>query len=319
MKIVYFILAHKEPEQSKKLVNQLAGEEVKLYIHIDRDSDYSRFEQALDGLPNTTLVSTQAVHWGGISMVEATLDLINNAYMAGELEEKGYCVLLSGQDFPIKPKTYIHTFLLENYGKEYIDLNKMPYSGWEDGGMIRIQAYASTVKDRVFIIYPLTHLYFFKPKNIKRVLRCIYASIKNNTIICCLKKIFSRRNIPENIPLYGGSQWWALTFETVKKIKCFLERNSEYIRFHQDTFVPDEIFFHSLVPLLVDKEKLHKSITYAAWDKSYNGRSPGLLTQEDIHELSQKQALFARKFDMNEHPGILDVVTMRLLVEKEDE
>ena len=317
MKIIYFILAHKAPEQLKKLVNQLSGENVKIYIHIDKASDYLEFEKALKDILNITILSTQRVYWGEISMVNATLDLINSAYNAGELRGEGYCVLLSGQDFPIKPKAYIYTFFIQNYGKEYIDLHKLPYSGWEDGGMNRVEAFTLKLKEKVFVIYPLRHLFFFKSTNIKQVLRCIYTSIKANRVIYCLKKVFSKRKRPGDISMYGGSQWWALTFETVKAINFFLERNSEYIKFHQDTLIPDEIFFHSLVPLLVDKEKLHKSITYAAWNKSYNGNSPGILTEEDIHVLVRKQALFARKFDMNKNPKILDTVVKVLLEEKE--
>ena len=58
------------------------------------------------------------VIWGDISMVKATINLMD----AVRKDYSGICsnVLLSGNDYPIKPKEFIKKYLTDNYDKIFL-------------------------------------------------------------------------------------------------------------------------------------------------------------------------------------------------------
>jgi hypothetical protein len=121
------------------------------------------------------------------------------------------------------------------------------------------------------------------------------------------------RKVYDDIILYQGSQWWALTRDCVKYINSYLENNHGYVRFHKHTLVPDEIFFHSIVKnsplasnIIHDFEKVfcysdyltsnEHGCTYIDWNAP-DVSLPKVLTIEDYDNLINSTCLFARKFD----------------------
>ena len=61
-----------------------------------------------------------------VSMVHATLNTIQ--YMLEQNKKYDYVCLLSGQDFPIKPKEYINNYLSANHGCNFIDTKYTRFS-----------------------------------------------------------------------------------------------------------------------------------------------------------------------------------------------
>lgn len=107
--IAYLILAHKNPDQFKRLINRLEDD---VYVHIDKKSDLSKFYV---NRKNVKFINERvSVNWGGFSMVEATLNLIR---VSKANKKYDYYVLLSGDDYIIKNLSEFKQFLKNN--KEY--------------------------------------------------------------------------------------------------------------------------------------------------------------------------------------------------------
>ncbi|MFL6088960.1 MAG: beta-1,6-N-acetylglucosaminyltransferase [Aeromicrobium sp.] len=96
--IAYAVLAHEDPDMIRRLVADLRGRPV--VVHVDAKSDIEPFRQ----IPGIRLVENRvAVHWGGFSVVEATLHVYRAALEELGDEPDAAVVLLSGSDVLVRP------------------------------------------------------------------------------------------------------------------------------------------------------------------------------------------------------------------------
>lgn len=227
----------------------------------------------------------------------------------------GYCVLMSGCDYPIKTNEYILNFFQNNYGINFI--NSLPVTEvWgEKNGLSRIKDYHFVLdSNRKFhyIIYNIFHQLFFKKQNF-RAIKKLFLSKKWSSLP---RAIFIRRKYPSKLKPFGGSQWWALPIETIEYINDFVENNKSYLKYHQFTHCPDEIFFQSIISSNFDKKTINRKLTYVSWvRKSWNKKDcplPRILSINDFDELKNSNELFSRKFDSDIQ--ILDKIDKELLV-----
>lgn len=131
MKHAFLIAAHTDPEQLKRLISALDSESSLFYIHWDKKTEFILNESAvikeLQTHSNIHFIENRIkVYWGGLSQVQATINLLTEAYKNKEVK---YFHLLSGVDYPIKPLSYILQFF-ENNTHNY--LTYIPEEGKRD-------------------------------------------------------------------------------------------------------------------------------------------------------------------------------------------
>ena len=131
------IQCHNKPEQINEIINYLPKEMFDIYIHVDRKSSII---SDIVHKENTFFVKNRIdVRWGRFSQVEATISLINE--IKNPLNYS-YCHLISGNDFVIKPISWIMKSFSENNDKQYIESNYLDgTSTWSWGGLDRFQCY----------------------------------------------------------------------------------------------------------------------------------------------------------------------------------
>jgi len=313
MEINYIILGHKNPNQISRLVNQLSTSNTNFYIHIDKSTSLLPFITELENYNNVYLLDDDkriSVGWGDISMIIATLICLKKIVSD---EREGYCVMLSGQDYPIKNSKYIEDYFEKYNGQNFIDGSPIPYKYWDENGMPRILYYNFHIdlKSRITLTIPSIYNKAFYSKNtlrgIKRLLRT------NNRYK--LVRVFKKRGFPKYVKPYAGSQWWALPINTIKFILTFIERNPSYLSYHKYTHIPDEIFFPSIVFSNFDQNQIMPHITYVDWSKS-EGPYPTIFELNDFNKLNNSSKLFARKFDYEFDKSIFDKIDEKLLQNK---
>ena len=119
MDINYIILAHKNPLQVKRLVEKLNTPDSFFYIHIDGSFKIEPFKMLLSTLKNVFfLEKRENCAWGDIAIVKATITGLEQIIRD---QRTGYCILLSGQDYPLKSNDRIQSFFTSNYGINFID------------------------------------------------------------------------------------------------------------------------------------------------------------------------------------------------------
>ena len=275
MRIDYLIRAHTAPEQLARLVGRLNEGDVRFYVHVNKltdDETFAAMQAGLAGRENVVWVPRVKCYWGGFSLLRATLVGIESILASGDLPD--HAVLLSGQDYPLRPPTEIERYFAARNGRNLLNHFRLPAPEWagEGGGLNRLR-------------YP----HFERARYKTRLLRLPVP-----------------RRLPEGLEPYGGMAFWALTGETLAWLMRFLGERPEVLRFFRRTKMPDELFFQTVLlsslAETVDNELLH----YLDW--SSGSAHPATLTVADLPKLRASGRLFARKFDASVDSEIIDLI-----------
>lgn len=281
MKIAYIVLAHKNVPQIRLLLEALQDENVSFYLHLDRlagKNIYQESKTELAGINDLIFLKRFATNWGGFGLVRATIEAIHHICQNGEFD---YVILLSGQDFPIKPKKQLVAFLEQNFGKSFMEYFQFPHPLWKDnGGYDRI--------DRWYLSLPLRKTWL--STKIRRGLNRLMNWLEPN------------RKFPEGFTPFGGAQWWCLHNECVQYIDEFVRTQRSFVRFFRNVRIPDEIFFQTILmnsPLA--NKIVNRKLTYVDWNTS---PAPKVLDDSDLGKVFRSDDFFARKFDLLKNPQI---------------
>lgn len=297
MKTAYLILAHQQPRQVARLICALRSEGTCFFLHVDRKANLAAFKEAIPPSRQVCYVPDPErvkVLWGGFSPVQATLRLLHCAYHSADRFER-YC-LLSGADFPIKHNDRIReAFATE---KEYISIEQALYAPATVPGAHSIDRYHFYDYE---LLNPRTSRFPALPRLAARFSRKV------------------SRPRYQHIPLYQGSQWWALTGKMIGYIMNFIRKYPDYLSFHRFTLVPDEVFFHSIVKSSPWAANIHHDFeqgTFSGGTSPERGchfvdwhsgdTVPKVLGPTDMERLLDSKALFARKFEGPGAEAMLD-------------
>ena len=275
MKLAILLLCHKNAEQINLLLEQLAHPDISVFVHIDKRSS---IEGQLISRPNVWLLPSEkrvACQWGRLSLVEATLNLLQYATQQGTFD---YFWLCSGQDFPIKPTSKIISFLRTHQGYEFIDLFPSKYS----------MGHYSNYDKRTDLYYPS---WILGNQLWQRVLKRGYIELMGGYN----QAGFIKRKNLMGLRFYFGSQWWCLSRDVVGWLLDYVFKNPQYIEFFKNSMVPDECFFHTLVMNSPYAKNHTTALHYIDWSEHKN--SPKTLTMIDLPALQKSPRLMARKFD----------------------
>jgi len=138
--IAYFILVHRFPEQFKRLFKAIYHPDNYYLVHLDKKTGIEICEDIQDFLtdfPNTYILESENVVWGGYSMVQAELNGMQ--YLLDINAEWDFFINLSGQDYPLKSQKIIREFLTNNKGNNFLKIANQVFKRPET--MNRIENY----------------------------------------------------------------------------------------------------------------------------------------------------------------------------------
>lgn len=269
------MLVHMNPRLLKRAIRTLSSEDCAFFIHIDRKVDIDEFSIIRED--DHTFLSKQRipVYWGEFSQVEATMQLVRQAF--GCSANYDYFVFSTGSDYPLRSGRYIHRFLEKNRGWEFMSLVKMPAPG-----------------------YPLSKINTLRYPSDKPVRRFATRA---------LAKLGFRRDYRKylgGLEAYAGHGSWALSRDACQYIVEFATCNPHLETYFRNTFTSDEMFFHTILGNSSFRPRVRKSLTYIDWPVP--GNHPAMLNDEHVRifeaqekvwvedEWGSGEMLFARKF-----------------------
>lgn len=300
MNIAYIITVYHKPNQIVRLIRNLNHEAAHFFVHLDKTKDIRNFKSAFNeiaGFAKVHFLKREDSRWGRWGFTQAMI----NGLLAIKAcpVQFDYVFTLSGQDFPIKPNDYIFSFVEENSGKIFLEHFSMPCIDWNYGGMDRLEHYHFDF---------LGDEYAYPSKKKLKSFREIF-----------MQQIFKRyfplpRVYPKKINFFGGSCWFGMPIQTVEYILDYLSQNPDYLRFHKFTYLPDEIFFQTILlnsgrAEIIENIK-NQNVTFLEWEGESFVRVFGM---EDFSKLASSEKLFARKFDDEAETGFLDFIEEQLL------
>jgi hypothetical protein len=287
MRVAHLIMAYKYPEQVEKLIHSMSHPNFFFYIHLDQKIDIKDFEY-LEKLERVVFIKNRTLcNWGGFSFVEAIFTSVKEILNLNE----GYHFinLMSGQDYPIKPVGEIYEFLLKNEGNCFVSYDKDHKRKWWAHAMQRLEH------------YHLTDMRF-KGKYVVQWM---------------LNKFLPKRVFPLNLPLYGSSDstWWTITSECAAYMVKFIERHPKLTRFLRYTWGADELVVATIVMNSPFKDKvINNNLRLINWSEGL--ANPHILTSHDFDDIKTSDRFFARKFDIQIDPLILETLDAYLKVKE---
>jgi hypothetical protein len=294
----YLILAHKNPDQLRRLIDRLNDSYSFFYIHIDQKSDINLFTNSIKG--DNVLFLTNRINclWGDFSQIIATIKLMEEAINS---KRNGMAILLTGQDYPIKSCLEINNFI-DRYSK-YNFIDTIPVEQiWPDNYKDKTESYKFNLSAE------RGHCITFR----KVSKASIKAFLKGKISLRQLCILCNKRRLKLNLQQYGGSAWWAFNTETLGKVYEYVKNNyATLYNYYQYTTCPDEIFFQTIAKHLSEQDpsiQLLPSFTYVNWTRVIDDPSPVTFTIDDFEELKSQpdNKLFARKFDTALDTNIFD-------------
>lgn len=277
MNVVYVVSAYKLPHQLVRLVRQLHEPDATFFVHVDRRSPaavHVEVAEALAGLDRVHLLESHDSPYGGFGHVRATLKGLAAAERLDVAFD--YVILLTGQDYPIKPAAERAVRLGAAGGRSFLAHTALPNPGWHGGGRDRVERWHVRVGER--------HVRFpnrFAPVPL-------------------------RRRIPGGLRPFGGSAYWCLSREAAAYVLRFVREHRRFVRYFRTVDVPDEVFFHTILLNSPLRDGLvNDNLRYIDWSRL---PAPAILGVDDFDAIIRSNALFARKFDVTVDPAVLDLL-----------
>jgi len=265
------------------------------------------------------LVSAIPCRWGHWSLVEATLEAFRRA---SELHDPDWIVLISGQDYPIRPLEPWETSLLSDgydammSGEPLVD----GHAGMTPG------------RNRERLKMRYTHRWHWLPRLnvISRLPLLMTRSVRRLWFKCLypLQAVVVLNQLPRNEgwvlgirrravrwskerPIYKGSQWMALSRRAVATCVGGPE-TTDARDYFATTLVPDEAYFQTVLAGAPDLRIRWEPISWLRWQSDLVPH-PDVIDESSLAIAVRAGTPFARKFDESTTPGILDLIDQTLL------
>jgi Core-2/I-Branching enzyme len=270
MRIIYYLMSHKNERQIKRLVTHLrSGGNSFVLVH--HDSKHA--PPALRLSDDLWMLEDRVdVRWGGISVVHAMwkgLEWVQRANLAFD-----WMIFLSGQDYPIKPLSQIEEELRQTEFDAYVHHELIHEN-------------------------PALHQRYFHTLCMKRY-------FLRRLKIPGIAPLHFKRKHPyvAGINCFAGSQWLNLSHRAVEHLWARKAQAVALIRYLRNASCPDETVFQTL---LINDSKLkveNSDKRYIVWRDDAD--SPEILGPEHLDMIFSSDHWFARKVDDTIYPELLD-------------
>ena len=286
-RVAFLVIAHKGPAQLGRLTRRLLAGPSEVHLHVDARTADDRHAEILAALPadeRLHLLDRVPTPWSGWGPVEATLRGLE-AILRRPAE---HVVLMSGQDYPLRPAAAIAEFLGAHPGRSFVAGWPMPSPLYgRGGGMFRLRRWHVPMRRRrVRLPFP--------------------------------------RRYPAGVRPYGGSAFMVLDRASAQAVLDFARERPDVTRFHRHVWAADEHFVQTALHNSPGRDAaIDENLWHIEWPPG--ARHPHTFDATDYPRLRRaardgsdaggaaRAKLFARKFDADHDAHVLDLVDGELL------
>jgi hypothetical protein len=320
--ISYVILCHRDAPQVLRLARTIRALSPRARVLIRHDQPPGFIDSdAASASGADLLISRIPCRWGSWSLVEASLEAFERAR---ELHDPEWIVLISGQDYPVKPLEPWEETLLSGAHDAVVSGEQLVDGPSE----ICPRGNRSRLKLRY------THRWYWLPRlklitrlppSLRRPWRSFWFKfVYPLQALVVLNQLprdegwaigIRRRAVPwsSDMPLFKGSQWMALS-RRAAEICAESPHATEMRTWFARTMVPDEAYFHTLLASTPGLRIMREPISWLRWEAD-TAPHPVVIDEAELENARRAGTPFARKFDESANVGILDLVDTNLQFE----
>jgi Core-2/I-Branching enzyme len=298
-KTAFLVTAHDQPLIARRLLDRLDVPWARTFVHVDRKVDIRPFRAGYAGgatfLPDSRRVP---VYWGGFSIAQAMLNMIEHALE--EMPDLERVVTLSGVDYPIRPLAEIGGFFARHPDAEFMRVDR-------DVNPHRTQIHDWYIRRRF-----LGDNRYFNPKS--SPVPALAASAR------VVARMFPRIYIP-GLQIYHGGCWWSLSRRGLDDLVGYFRAHPDHLAWFRQARSAVELVFQTGLKATPSASRITQDLTipnprpesenpflhgvhYIDWRAG--GPHPKNLTLDDLAALRASPALFARKTHSSVSLPLLD-------------
>jgi hypothetical protein len=300
MRFCYHIQSHRSPEQLTRLVRAVKRHSPNSVVHVSHDVRGARLDVAeLESLPDV-VVQYHEGGYGDFSHVDRYMAAVD--WLTAEGVQVDWLVNITGQDYPLMPLRKAEDELVESGADGFMEYWDAfgPDSHWP----------RRRVRSRYYFhhrrLMPLT-------ARQKRVLRPLQAV---NRIQPLLRVHVSyglavghrvRSPFGPDLRLHGGSAFASLSWPVVAYLREYFDRRPDVVAYFRRCLSPVEAVFQTIVCSSGQFNLVPDCKRYFDFrDSEFN--HPKSLTADDLPRALASGAHFARKFDYERDPTLMDTL-----------
>ena len=299
--VAYLITSHALPQQVLRLARALRAGSPSAPIVIHHDDRWTRLDEAaLAALGGVELVRPPvAVQWGWGSQLEMLLRCLRWLLDRVAFD---WVVVLSGQDYPIRPPADVERDLLAS-----------PFDGYVEGGEVAPPRWTRAPADE------FARRYFYR----YRVIPAPPAPLRR--AVAAARPLLVLRDMPWGVllgrrcrtpfssalPCRRGSDWLSLSRRAVELVSEQARARPDLVRHYERTVVPTESFPHTVLHAAPELRLSTGTRRFTSWMPG--AQHPDVLRSSDLERILASGCDFARKFDVTVDARVLDEIDERVL------
>jgi hypothetical protein len=321
VRVLYLVTSHTNPEQVARLVRTLRAGSTLGRIAVHHDASKSRLDPTLfDGMRDVHLLPfTVPVTWGDFSIVDMNLRAFRWSL---EHIDFDWMVLLSGQDYPIRPLAELEEILgtseVDGFLEQPVPVEDRP----PHHGRGRIEYDSFFRYHYRYREVPLAGSGRAIPRWVRRALAraggWLRPRVQRGVFVHPMPSGAPRVGVRRIRTPFGptfrcfkSSQWFTLSRRSIELLAEFADAHPDVVAFYRGTVIPDESLFQSIL-LNHPGWRFHPdNMVFYRWSRQGAG-SPDVLTMADLEEVVASRKRFARKVDHRVDPDLLDALDGRL-------
>ena len=285
----FLVLAHEVNSVFTALIQMLDHPETDIFIHMDEKNTSYNPAETLKLVKYSRIFHTPRikVSWGAYSQTEAELILLEAATSKGHY---GHYHLLSGADLSIKKVNEIIDFFKHHDGEEFVSFR------------------SDTFEHPRWVKY----YHLFQECSGRRTSPIINGIHK----LCILLQMITGVHRNKCINFQKGSQWFSITDEFARYIlskRDWISKTFAYTLHSEEIFLQtltlNSEFINNLYHKEFDDDILSSSMRLIDWKRKPRPQnSPYTFRVQDLDEIKDSPAMFARKFSPSVDAEIIEKV-----------
>jgi hypothetical protein len=312
MKLAFVVQTYSEVGQATKLIAALKRHDQESVIVVSHDGSGSEVEQ-LKATPGVNHVIPSPGGRGRFTVIDGLLSSMR--WLLNRPAGFDWLVLLSGQDYPIRPLSELKGRLADPAVDGYFyHFDALDDAQANSGPMAWPR---SEVENRYLFRYGLVKPFTSRiERALLKIPRRLIAMSDNYRLETNyglgLGYRPSSSPLGRDLSLIGGNYWMTINRRCVETVVDFVDERPDVTAYFRDVVVPEEAFLQTV---LVNDKRLAISpveLRYFDFANSSHGR-PMTWSSRDIPALRESGCYFARKFDEAAEPGVLEIIDEQLL------
>lgn len=243
------------------------------------------------------------IRWGDYSHIEASLAAFD--WLLREVEFD-WLVVLSGQDYPVRPLGELERHLADTGFDGFIEGSEVPAPSPAARVLGRgLDAFDSRYYFRYVTLRP--------PGYVIRLLRAAWPA----QLVRAVPSGEVRVGLPrasvaftDRVRCRRGAEWYTLSRRCVEVLVSAPEAHPKLTRQYRHTLLPVESFAHTILYGTPGLRLSGDYMRFTSWQP--NAPHPDVLTIGDLDRIAASGAFFARKFDERTDAAVLDALDERL-------